>query len=267
MYTNSNSLGIGTTGNTYNLVPNNMRMPPISYKHHGQAPQFNSPPQQPTQHAFSNNTQSNLQVNQVNKMDEPVLVETPTIESKPDAVVDHNGNVENDVHQNKINHGEKSQIETNTDKNVVSSPNIPHYWNELFQNVCSNQLYGAFRKIKGIINNSSYFDQTKLVYINYEAMQSLIGKAKRDRSKRGLMSLKTYLNMDNQDIVDITQLDNTLNLIHVMEIMGPPDHAIIALDGGQLNYLKENNFHEYYWPNGNNGITWITRATSDNWSN
>ena len=38
MYTNSNSLGIGATGNTYNLVPNNIRIPqtvnynqPISY--------------------------------------------------------------------------------------------------------------------------------------------------------------------------------------------------------------------------------------------
>ena len=98
-------------------------------------------------------------------------------------------------------------------------------------------------------------------------MQLLISKAKRERSKKGLMSLKTYLNTDNQNIVDFENLDTSLQLIHIMEILGPPDHALIALDSSQFDFLKENNFHEYYWPNGNNGITWITRASSENWNN
>ena len=250
MYTNSNSLGIGATGNTYNLVPNNIRIPQtVNYN---QPISYNNPP------LVSNGNQHN-NINQVIppkpiEINSPLEISTPVNRESSDPVINSSVDMENDL----------PQIQDTSKQN---SQNVGTHWNELFQSVCSNQLYGAFRKVKGLINNSSHFDNTRLSYINYDAMQLLISKAKRERSKKGLMSLKTYLNTDNQNIVDFENLDASLQLIHIMEILGPPDHALIALDPSQFDFLKENNFHEYYWPNGNNGITWITRASSENWNN
>ncbi len=52
-----------------------------------------------------------------------------------------------------------------------------------------------------------------------------------------------------------------------MEILGPPDHALIALNDRQIQHLKQNQFNEVFWPNGVNGITWLNKAQTGqtNW--
>ena len=254
MYTNSNSLGIGATGNTYNLVPNNIRIPQII--NYNQPLPYNKQPLTSGGN-YINQVSTPIQVNTPSQVEVTNQINTPHPQINqeiPDQVVHSSMDMEDSNHQ--IQSSPKQDIN-----------NVETHWNELFQSVCSNQLYGAFRKVKGIINNSSYFDDTRISYINYDAMQLLISKAKRERSKKGLMSLKTHLNMDKQNIVDFENIDSSLQLIHIMEILGPPDHALIALDQSQLEFLKKNDYHEYYWPNGNNGITWITKASSGNWNN
>ncbi len=295
MFGNSNSLGIGRTGHTYNLVPKNMQLSQNNFR----ARQANQPvgaiPNQPrTQNQHQNQNQPSSRQSQESQ---PQSQPHPQIDNyHHPSHPENRTNTKKDItsqplqqppppignYQAKNNNQPLPGEEVNSNQpmpmDVGASNNgdretpdgqmdMRYYWNELFKNVCSNQLYGAFRKVKGITNNAKYFDNTRLSYINYEAMQLLISKAKRDRLKKGLMSLKTYLSSPAQEAVDPANLENILNLINIMEIMGPPDHALIALDDDQVNYLKEKEFHEYFWPNGDNGITWITKGSQENWNN
>lgn len=256
---NSNSLGIGTSGNTYNLVPENLRIPNnIIYGHN-----------------------KNLQVNnnqiitkQENSQKEISLNNSNVIPSKNNKI-EETSNLK-DSKTKEVNNNNNIIEETSTDVQSQSQGQIPkqssqqqviNYYQEVFRNIASNQLYGAFRKVKGITNNSDYFSDTKLAYINYDAMQQLINKARQENYNKGVMSLKTYLVNENQTSVDPSQLNDTLELIKIMEILGPPDHALIALNDHQIQHLKQNQFNEVFWPNGVNGITWLNKRQTGqtNW--
>ena len=139
-------------------------------------------------------------------------------------------------------------------------------WNNAFNTVCSNQLYGNFRKVKTLLVNSTYFRGTRVCYVDYSGMQLLVTKARSDKSARGLMSLKAYLRSPTQDVVDINDIESSVALVQSLEMMGPPDHALIPLQDDQINFLKSRGGREMFWPNGNNGITWISHSTqAPNW--
>ena len=275
MYSNSNSLGIGSTGNTFSLVPTNMQIPQrgkitnnkinqISYKSKGQ---------------FRNNFNNSNTLNMVNNQNSINSNEINMENNQNDSILLNksievdNSNLFQQSDQTEL--AEPSNLNDTTDQldqldqldQQEQSPSNPeNFWNETFRNIASNQLYGAFRKVKGIINSSNNFEDTRLTYINYDAMQLLINKAKRDKYKRGVMSLKTYLTSEGQNTIDPNHIQTATGLTNIMEILGPTDHAVTPINSEQLNFLKENNFKEYYWPNGSNGITWLTKAQTGNWN-
>jgi hypothetical protein len=271
---NSNSLGIGTSGNTYNLIPNNLRIPNnIIYGHNKNS-------------LINNNQNLNKPVKSQNKISIENFTTNSTDNSTTNSTDNSTDNYtinrissENNVIENKLKQEVTLEGEMNKEdilSNISNKNQIPkqstqkqviNYYQEAFRNIASNQLYGAFRKVKGITSNSEYFRDTKLAYINYEAMQYLINKARQENYNKGVMSLKTYLVNENQKSVDPLQLNDILELIKIMEILGPPDHAIIALNDSQIHHLKQNQFNEVFWPNGANGITWLNKAQNDktNW--
>jgi hypothetical protein len=139
-------------------------------------------------------------------------------------------------------------------------------WNNAFNTVCSNQLYGNFRKVKTLLVNSKYFRGTRICYVDYSGMQMLVSKARTDKSARGLMSLKSYMRSPTQDVTDINDIESSISLVQSLEMMGPPDHALIPLQDDQIDFLKSKGGREMFWPNGTNGITWISNSTqSSNW--
>ena len=89
-------------------------------------------------------------------------------------------------------------------------------------------------------------------------MQNLIVQAKKNKSKRGVMSLKSFVKSPQQDIANPNNINELMLSIHILEILGPPNSAVIPLLPEEIEHLKQNGSRELYWPKGNNGITWIS---------
>ena len=93
-------------------------------------------------------------------------------------------------------------------------------------------------------------------------MRKLVDQAKQSKSKTGVMSLKTLLKSDHQDLVEPFELEEQLMNIQMLEMLGPPDHAIISLSKSQINFLKSTGTSEVFWPSGSEGITCLTHYPS-----
>ena len=246
----SNSLGIGTTGKTYNLVPNSIGIPFTCFK--------------------------NKQFQEHCKKKNRITPHSKLATTRNNTIYDKN--IDNNVEQSNVmgsgqhqdmgqtpgqhqDMGQTPDPESDTD-HEIKEQNLKieeSYlkWNQMFLNVCSNQLYGCFRKIKEKIHKSDIFNDTKLCYININSMKLLITKAKQENAPNGLMSLKTYVISVTQSLVSPDEIEDYLSLINILEIMGPSDHIIICLGDEQITHLKTHNCQELFWPRKNEGITWI----------
>lgn len=235
MYGRSNGLGIGATGHTFQIVPPSMQM---RQSHVVQQPQ--SQKQQQQKHVQFN------------------------IEKTADAEAEAYNQEPQEETQNRVQQEQQAAQQVQQAQQAQQAQQ--NEWSSIFNNVCSNQLYGCFRKVKSIISNSSYYRGTRVCYIDYDCMQKLIGKARSESSSKGLMSLKTYLRSSHQDVTDINDVEEAVTLVQSMEMMGPPDHALIPLQEDQIDFLKSKGCQEMFWPNGSNGITWIRDALQNQWT-
>ena len=144
-------------------------------------------------------------------------------------------------------------------------------WTNAFNQIAQTQLYNGFTKIKRLLLSSPDHRKTRLCYIDFKSMQCLIDQARKNKSKTGVMSLKTLLRSSNQDITEPVNLEEHITTVQLLEQLGPPDHALIALNEDQIAFVRSRVANEVYWPSGTEGITCLTTydntSNSQNWSN
>jgi hypothetical protein len=73
-----------------------------------------------------------------------------------------------------------------------------------------------------------------------------------------------FISTPRQDIVTKTSTNDLMLNIHLLlEILGPPNSAVIPLPTDEVGYKKTTGSKEMYWPRGNNGITWISNPNQN----
>ena len=67
----------------------------------------------------------------------------------------------------------------------------------------------------------------------------------------------------NMNIGYSVNLNKALDLVKNLELMGPSNNLLIALTPEVVENLQRSYLHDrkLYWPNGNEGITWLTSFT------
>ena len=256
----SNSLGIGSCGKTYNLMPKHLINKPI----------LNNNIKDTQNYLTKNRIENNLNYyNRTIISDESdKLGNFKTTESHIISKLNNDPNNEpnndpNNEPNNELNNETNNEPnnEPNNETNNVVQPqqniSIEKHFDKLFLESNTIQLMGIFRKVKGFTNRSKKFQNHNLAYIDYKSMKQLIQKAKSEQSNNGVMSLKNFIKMENQDIVGFEETDDLYQKIQMLEVLGPPDTAIISLNSKQIKYLNDLGINQYYWPKGSGGILWF----------
>lgn len=243
----SNSLGIGSCGKTYNLMPKHLNNKPfLNNSFIKDTKKFNY-----NNNIFSNsNTNSNVP-----------YIDTNTIENNISTVENNiikEESYNNEKKQNIDSNQKAKKSEYNTIPKTRPTENtIEKHFDKLFLESNTIQLMGIFRRVKNLTNKSKKLINHKLAYIDYRSMKQLIEKAKSEQSNNGVMSLKSYVKQGNQDMVNFDMVDEFYQKIQMLEVLGPPESAIITLDNKQIKYLKDIGVNQYFWPKGSEGILWF----------
>ena len=224
MYGSSNGLGVGSTGNTFRLIPNRLRYQRPRHTHHAST-------------TPKDTVDTTVPVTEVK--------ETPLNPAQ------------------EANEDSSSTAETDrlTEPNPNQSLNMPtQSWPNVFQQVCQKQLFECFRQLKQSLIGHSVFDNTVLAYLDFQHMRELVEEAKRQKSTHGVMSLKVAFNNNAYDLPAETVNMGTY-LVSVIERMGPTNHVLVPLNPKQVEFLQGLSTtpnKPMFWPRGNEGISWFT---------
>ena len=176
----SNSLGIGSCGKTYNLMPKHLNNKPFynkSFIKDTKKVNYNN-------NIFSNpNTNSNVP-----------YIDTSTVENNI-STVENNISTEESYNNEKKQNIDSNQKTKKSEYNTIpetrpTENTIEKHFDKLFLESNTIQLMGIFRRVKNLTNKSKKLINHKLAYIDYRSMKQLIEKAKSEQSNNGVMSLK-----------------------------------------------------------------------------
>ena len=247
MYGTSNGLGVGTTGKTFRLVPKHLQYTGNQQIHR----RINDLSQPQSQSKSQSQSQSQPQ---------PQSQPEPQSEPQPQSHSDQEVTTATDPSV-ESNPSEQESIDVVAPVSNVQLESLPKQsWPQVFQQVCTKQLFECFRQLKQLIMPHPAFHDTILAYIDFQHMRILIEDAKESYSKDGVMSLKvTFTN--NPYSLPRETIENGHYLVSILELLGPQNHVIIALNSNQLKFLQglsSTSNSRLYWPNGNEGISWFT---------
>jgi len=138
-------------------------------------------------------------------------------------------------------------------------------WTDVFLTVCKKRLFNYFRELKLILNKDPYFNKQLICYIDEKTAKFLVANTKNDKILTLRMMLNNIINQQIKGLSSINidnsvNLNKALDLIKNLELMGPSNNLLIALTPDKISFLQQNYLQnkQLYWPNGNEGITWLT---------
>lgn len=260
-----NSLGIGSSGKQFSLIPNNnykeandnFAKSIMDMKKHKSVINRNigNKKQSNILDSFKNDilslkqknsTKTNSQ-NQVNKIRQS---------QNDNGNSSGNGNGEN-LNENYNNYS-VNQHTTKIQKKIFEVN-----WSEVFTTVCKKKLYNTFRSLKEILNQFPHFSNLFVCFIDEACAKFLIDKNHKVATLRIMLSSwqnSQIKNIDSINIKNSSDINRALDLIQQLEYLGPSNNLLIALDIEKIKFLQENflDNNQLYWPNGNDGITWLT---------
>jgi hypothetical protein len=234
MYGTSNGLGVGTTGNTFRLVPKSMQ--------------------------YTGNHQLHRRINALTQSPDhskpDTIPDKPSLTLEIDSTKDRKEELESPIvePENTVKFSQPTPVEQ------LLNPVPRQSWSQVFQQVCTKQLFECFRQLKQIIMPHGVFQDTILAYIDYQNMRALIEDAKQSNSKDGVMSLKVAFTTNPYNLPS-ESIETGNYLVSILELLGPQNHVVIALHPRQVQFLQglcEKSETRLYWPNGNEGISWFT---------
>lgn len=232
-----NSLGIGSSGKSFSLYPQNHNL-------------LNSVK---SIKGYKNNKTKDIKSQKVydNFANEIKKLRNRNIApSEPNTSISENNN----TYSSSMN---------NQSDNNIESPEVN--WGEVFGNVCKQRLYGKFMELKKIFINDPTFSNQLICYIDEDCARYLV-----ENTKDKILTLRMRLNsiitndIKNNKTFNMSksqQLNKALELIKQLEQMGPSNNLLIALNPKQVDYLHNSYLKskKMFWPNGNDGITWLTK--------
>lgn len=265
-----NSLGIGSSGKQFSLIPNNnykeandsfkksimdmKKQKSIVNRNIGNKKQSN------ILDSFKNDI-INLKQKNINKSKPQSQVEnikqpTNNITSSNSSNSSNNNTGEN-LNENYNNYNVNSQAST------IQKKIFEVNWSEVFTTVCKKKLYNTFRSLKEILNQFPHFSNLFVCFIDEACAKFLIDKNHKVATLRimlGSWQNSQIKNIDSINIKNSSDINRALDLIQQLEYLGPSNNLLIALDIEKIKFLQENflDNNQLYWPNGNDGITWLT---------
>ena len=185
--------------------------------------------------------------------------------SSPRMQENTNNNSYNMNSSNGFNFMNEREIDTYRNE---KPPNIDVDWTEIFLTVCKKRLFNYFRELKIILGKDEFFRQKLICYIDEKSANFLVDNTKNDKIMTLRMILNNILNQQikgtsNMNIGYSVNLNKALDLVKNLELMGPSNNLLIALTPEVVENLQRSYLHDrkLYWPNGNEGITWLTSFT------
>lgn len=217
---------------------------------------------------YSGLNQTNQDVHQTNSH----VRQTNTNVNQTNAYINQTNTLVNQQRNQNINQENQSnqvsafnRLESDMQNNIQNNSSLNVNWTDIFLTVCKKRLFNYFRELKMILNRDPYFNQKLICYIDEKCAKYLVDNTKNDKVMTLRMILNGMINQQikgasNMDISHSLNLNKALDLVKNLELMGPSNNLLIALSQDKIEILQVNylNKRRLYWPNGNEGITWLT---------
>ena len=168
------------------------------------------------------------------------------------------------IPKNSISQPARLGVQPTPKPSKPKQPFLDVNWSNIFLTICKKRLFNYFKDLKFIIHKHPIFNNKFLCYIDETNMKYLIQNPKYSYSTTLRIQLNRILenqinNPNETNLRNSMDINKALDLVKNLEMMGPSNNLLIALDQDQIKSLQNmyQDGKELYWPNGKDGITWL----------